>query len=64
MSKKEDNQQPSLRQQIKIYKSTLSGEALAKFNEVFKDKEETLSIKKAFVAAKEAAQAVLKEQNK
>ena len=61
---KEDNKTPSLREQVRIYKSTLSGDALAKFNEVFKEKEKTLTIKKAFVAAKEAAQEVLKEKNK
>lgn len=60
----DDNKKPSLREQVRIYKSTLSGDALAEFNRVFTEKEKTLTIKKAFVAAKEAAQAILKEKNK
>ena len=59
-----DNKKPSLREQVRIYKSTLNGDALAEFNRVFSEKEETQTIKKAFVAAKEAAQKVLKVQNK
>lgn len=54
----------SLREKIKIYKSTLHGEALTEFNRVFSEKEATQSIKKAFVAAKEAAQKIVKENNK
>lgn len=45
---------PSMREQIRIYKSTLRGDQLAEFNRIFNDLVETKAIKKAFVAAKEA----------
>lgn len=51
---------PSLRQQIKIYKSNLSGAQLAEFNRVYNEQSETKEIKKAFVAAKEAALKIAK----
>lgn len=49
---------PSLREKIKIYKSKLSGDQLAEFNRVFNDKKETLALQKAFVAAKEAVEKI------
>ena len=61
MSNKE-NGKPSLREKIRIYKSTLRGEALTEFNKVLSEKEVNLSLQKAFVAAKEAAQKILKEK--
>lgn len=61
MSNMSDNKKPSLREQIRIYKSTLSGDALAEFNRVFTKQEETQTIKKAFVASKEAASKVAKK---
>lgn len=45
----------SMREQIRVYKSTLRGDQLAEFNRVFNEQSETKAIKKAFVAAREAA---------
>lgn len=61
MSNKE-NGKPSLREKIRIYKSTLRGDVLSEFNKVLAEKEINLSLQKAFVAAKDAVQSLLKEK--
>lgn len=53
---------PSMREQIRIYKSTLRGDQLTEFNRVFNDMVETKKIKRAFVAAKEAVAKLPKKE--
>ena len=53
---------PSLREQVRTYKSTLRGDQLAEFNRVFNDLVETKAIKKAFVATKEAVNKLPKKE--
>lgn len=48
-------QQPSLREQIRLFKRSLYGEKAKKFDQVYQEACETKKIKDAFRLAKEAA---------
>lgn len=45
----------SLREQVKAYERSLSGEGVQQFRKIYREQSESTSIQKAFVAAKKAA---------